>query len=120
MGDSIDAGRAAGQVCEAFPINFHRRIHAAVREHPSGIHQGERLMNQDIADRRLRFRSPLARLIGHIFFVAMVIAYLAFISYSYYGRLDSSRNVMRLVALWCLGAVAVTLVIRSWRKERQK
>jgi hypothetical protein len=77
-------------------------------------------MNQDITDRRLRFRSPLARRIAHIFFVAMVIAYLAFISYSYYGRLNSSRNAMRLVALWCLGIVAVTLVVHSWRKERQK
>jgi hypothetical protein len=50
----------------------------------------------------------------------MVIVYLAFISYSHYGRLDSSRDVMRLGALWCLGAVAVSLVVRSWWKERKQ
>jgi quinol-cytochrome oxidoreductase complex cytochrome b subunit len=76
-------------------------------------------MNQNIRD-RLSVRSPRSRRIAKIFFVAMVIVYLVLISYSYCGRLDSSRDVMRLGALWCLGAVAVALVVRSRWKERKQ
>jgi hypothetical protein len=78
-------------------------------------------MNQSIRD-RLSIRSPRARRIAHIFFAAIVIIYLAFVSYlySYSGKLSSSRDVMRLGALRCLGAVAVALVIRSWWKERKQ
>jgi hypothetical protein len=73
-------------------------------------------MNQRVRD-RLSIRSPISRRIAKIFLVAIVIVYLAFISYSYHGRLDSSRDVMRLGALWCLGALAVALVVRSWLRE---
>ena len=76
-------------------------------------------MNQNIRD-RLSIRLPLSRRIAKIFFVAIVIVNLVLISYSYHGRLDSSRDVTRLGALWCLGAVAVALVVRSWWKERKQ
>jgi hypothetical protein len=76
-------------------------------------------MNQDAAAKSRRFQSPLARRIGHAIFVAMVIGYLVFITYTFYGRLDPVHGVMRIVVLWCLGALALTLLIRSWRKERQ-
>ena len=75
-------------------------------------------MNRNTRD-GLSIQSPLARSLAKIFLVVMVIAYLAFISYSYYGRLDSSRSVVRLILLWALGAVATALVMRSWRRERK-
>jgi hypothetical protein len=76
-------------------------------------------MNQNIRD-RLSIRSPLSRRIAKIFLVAIVVVYLTFISYSYHGRFESSRDVLRLGAPWCLGAVAIALIIRSWWKERKQ
>jgi hypothetical protein len=75
-------------------------------------------VNRDARD-RLSIRSPLWRQIAKIFLIAMVIVYLVFISYSYHGRLDSPRSCARLAFLWCLGAVAVALVTRSWQSERK-
>jgi hypothetical protein len=70
-------------------------------------------MNQNIRN-RLSIRSPRVRLIAKIFFVAIVVVYLSFISFA------SSLDVTRLSVLWCLGAVAVALVVRSWWKERKQ
>jgi hypothetical protein len=70
-------------------------------------------MDQNIRN-HLSIRSPRARLIAKIFFVAIVIVYLSFISFA------SSLDVTRLSVLWCLGAVAVALVVRSWWKERKQ
>jgi ABC-type nickel/cobalt efflux system permease component RcnA len=70
-------------------------------------------MSQGIRD-RLSIRSPLSRGIAKIFFAAVVIASLSLISFS------SSLDLTRLGALWCLGAVAVGLLVRSWRKERRQ
>ena len=49
-----------------------------------------------------------------MFFLAIVIAFLSLITFS------SSLDVTRLGVLWCLGAVAVALVVRSWWKERKQ
>ena len=70
-------------------------------------------MDQNIRN-RLGIRSPRARLIAKIFFVTIIVVYLSFISFA------SSLNVTRLSVLWCVGAVAVALVVRSWRKEQRK
>jgi hypothetical protein len=70
-------------------------------------------MNQSIRDRS-SFRSPNARLVSKIFFVAIIVVYLSFISFA------SSLDVTRLSVLWCLAALAVALVVRSWWKERKQ
>jgi protein-S-isoprenylcysteine O-methyltransferase Ste14 len=70
-------------------------------------------MSQNIRN-RLSFRSARARLIAKIFFVAIVVVFLSFISFA------SSLDVTRLSVLWCLGAVVVALVVRSWWKERKQ
>jgi hypothetical protein len=70
-------------------------------------------VNQNIRN-RLGIRSARARLIAKIFFVAIVVAYLSFISFA------SSLDVTRLSVLWGLGAVAVALVVHSWWKERKQ
>ena len=70
-------------------------------------------MNQNIRN-RLSFRSPRARLIAKIFFLAIVLVYLSFILFA------SSLNATQLSVLWCLGGVAITLIVRSWRKERKQ
>ena len=70
-------------------------------------------MNQNIRN-RLSIRSPHARLGAKIFFVAVVIVNLSLISFA------SSLDVTRLIVLWCLAALAVALVVRSWWKERKQ
>jgi hypothetical protein len=82
-------------------------------------YRGARFMSQSIRN-RLSIRSRLARRIAKVFFGAIVIVYVTFISYSYYGRLDSSRHVMQLGTLWCLGSVAIALIVRSLWKERKQ
>jgi|HubBroStandDraft_1064217.scaffolds.fasta_scaffold43234_1 hypothetical protein len=70
-------------------------------------------MNKNIRD-RLSIRSPLSRRIAKIYFVAILIVCLSFISFT------SSLDATRLDVLWCLGALAVALVVRSWLKERKQ
>jgi hypothetical protein len=65
-------------------------------------------------DIRRRFSSPLYRRIAKIYFVAILIVCLSFISFA------SSLDATRLGTLWCLGTVAVALVVRSWWKERKQ
>lgn len=59
--------------------------------------------------------SRLARRIGSGVLAAMIIAYLAIITYSLSDRLDSMRHVVLFAVLWFLGAVALVLLVRSWR-----
>jgi hypothetical protein len=48
----------------------------------------------------------------------MIIAYLAIITYSLSDQLDSARHVFLFAVLWCLGVVALLLLVRSWRHAR--
>lgn len=77
-------------------------------------------MNQHTDASSHRPRSPFAQKVGYVIFPALIIGYLAFITYSFYDAHDPARGLGRLVVLWCLGAVAVTLLVRSWRKRRQR
>jgi len=70
-------------------------------------------MDQNIRE-RLSIRSSLSRRIAKTYLVAMLIACLSFISFT------SSLDATRLVALWCSGAVAIAMVVRSWWKERKQ
>jgi len=70
-------------------------------------------MHQNIR-KGFAIRSPRARLIARIFFITIIVVYLSFISFA------SSLNVTRLSLLWCLGAVAIALVVHSWWKERKQ
>jgi len=61
------------------------------------------------------FRSPLARRLGSAVLAALIIAYLAIITYSFLDQFNSTTNVAILVILWGLGVLALVLLIRSWR-----
>jgi len=65
-----------------------------------------------------RFRSPRARRMGSGALAAIIIAYLAIITYSLYDRLNSTQHIVRFAILWCLGIVALVLLMRSWRHAR--
>jgi len=49
---------------------------------------------------------------------AIIIAYLAIITYSLHDRLNSTQHIVRFAILWCLGIVALVLLMRSWRHAR--
>jgi hypothetical protein len=65
-----------------------------------------------------RFGSPRARRIGSGVLAAMIIAYLAIITYSLSDWPDSPLHIILLGMLWCLGSVALILLVRSWRHTR--
>ncbi len=70
-------------------------------------------MNQNIRE-RLSIQSPLSRRIAKMYFVAILIFCLSFIS------LNPSLDATRLGVLWFLGSVAIMLIVRSWWKERKR
>jgi hypothetical protein len=49
---------------------------------------------------------------------AMVVIYLSIITFAFLHRLDSTRHLVGLAILWCLGIVALGLLLRSWRHTR--
>jgi hypothetical protein len=73
-------------------------------------------MNADFTSKVGSFRElPLVRRIGIAVLGAMIVAYLATISFSFAGRLQSTRIVVILVLSWGLGIVALTLLVRGYR-----
>jgi len=60
-------------------------------------------------------RSPLVQRIGSAILAGSVIVYLAVITYSFADRLQSTRGVVTLAVLWCLGIVALVLLSCPWR-----
>jgi hypothetical protein len=76
-------------------------------------------MTEELPARRLRFKLPRTRGFAYIFLVLAIFIYPALITYSSYARFDSSRSAQRIIILWALGAVAIAIVTRSWRRERK-
>jgi hypothetical protein len=66
-------------------------------------------------NKRPAFRFTLSRRFGAAIFAVMIVVYLVGITYSYSGRLDSTRHVVQLAILWCLGILALILLVRLWR-----
>jgi hypothetical protein len=65
-----------------------------------------------------RFRSPRLRRIEPGVLDAIIIAYLSMITYSLSDRLESTRHMVLIVVLWCLGNAALVLLVGSCRLAR--
>ena len=75
-------------------------------------------MDQVIAAEGPRFQTPIARRMAYSILVAMIAGYLGVITYSFHGRLATTRGVLQIAVLWCLSVVALALLVRSWRRVR--
>ena len=72
-----------------------------------------------VSMRNWRLRSPLMARICSCMLAAIIVAYLLMITYSLHDRLYSWRNVVLLLFLWCLGAIAIISLGRGWRHFRK-
>jgi hypothetical protein len=78
-------------------------------------------MNTDAKSEVGQFRSSsLARRISSVILGALILGYLAIITYSFSYGLRSIRSIVVLVILWGLGIVALTLLSRAWRNAFSK
>jgi multisubunit Na+/H+ antiporter MnhG subunit len=74
-------------------------------------------MNRDVKSRLGSFRgSARAWHIGSSIFVAMIVLYLAVITYSLSDRLDSTKMIVALIFFWLIGIVALALILRAHRR----
>jgi hypothetical protein len=72
-----------------------------------------------VSMRNWRLRSPLTARICSCMLATIIVAYLLMITYLLHDRLYSSRNVLLLVFLWCLGILALISLGRGWRHFRK-
>jgi hypothetical protein len=76
-------------------------------------------MTQQTISKRAPFRgSPLARRVGSALLGVIIAIYLAIITYSMSGQLQTTKGLARLVFLWLIGLIALGLLARAWRKPK--
>lgn len=61
-------------------------------------------------------RSPEGLVIGSSLLGAMVISYLAFISFWRAGGLASTGAIVQLCVEWVVGLIALLILFRGWRQ----
>jgi hypothetical protein len=76
-------------------------------------------MSDEAVSKKSRFRSPRTARICSCLLAAIIVGYLALITYSLHDKLSSSRSIILLLVLWGLGILALNFWVRAWRHLRK-